>query len=126
MGFGLWGRGKRGVLIEMRVDQQNRHIGFRNIKLLTPGRKLSVGGDASSFLIFLVSFPARIAEISYDGEIFTFSPRKKEFFPEVKEPIVDCLEKEIPAQSRKGYPITIHFLRYVSPLEEINRILHIP
>jgi len=123
-GFGLLRRRKEGRMIEMRVDQQNRHIGFKNINLLRPGQTLSVGGGASRFLVFLVPFPPRIAGISFDGETYTFKPRRMEFFPKLEGPVEDCLGKPIPAQSGKGYSITIRFLRYVSPLEEINRILH--
>jgi hypothetical protein len=124
--FGFFRSRKTGRLIEMRVDQQNRHIGFRNINLLTPGQTLSVGGGASRFLIFLVPFPPRIASLSFDGDSYTFKPRRMEFFPDLAGPIDNCLDKSIPARSRKGYSITIRFLRYVSPLEEINRILRIP
>lgn len=125
-GFGLFRRRKKGRMIEMRVDQQNRHIGFKNINLLCPGQTLSVGGGTSRFLVFLVPFPPRIAGISFDGETYTFKPRRMELFPELEGPVEDCLDKPIPAQSGKGYSITIRFLRYVSPLEEINRILHRP
>ena len=126
MGVGFLKRRKKGRMIEMRVDQQNRHIGFRNINLLFPGQTLSVGGGTSRFLIFLVPFAPRIAGISSDGETFTFRPRRMEFFPELEGPVEDCLGKPIPAKSEKGYSITIRFFRYVSPLELINRILHIP
>ncbi len=124
--FGFFASRKKGPLIEMRVDQQNRHIGFRNINLLVPGQTLSVGGGSSRFLIFLVPFPPRIASLSFDGDSYTFKPRRMEFFPDLVGPIEDCLGKSIAARSRKGYSITIRFLRYISPLEEINRILRIP
>jgi hypothetical protein len=109
--------------IEMIVELQKRHIGFRNIHKLPKNKSLSVGGGHSSFLIFLVPVPAHIAEIHFDGRIFIFTPRKKEFFPHLGGPVKDCLLKDIPAVSAKGYEFSLFFRRYVSPLEEINNLM---
>jgi hypothetical protein len=86
----------------------------------------TVGGGASNFLIFLVPVPPRIADLSYDGQELTFIPRRAEFFPGLSAPVTNCLNKTIPARSSTGYLITMRFRRYVSPLEEINRILLSP
>ncbi len=115
--------GKRGVLIEMRVAMQNHHIGFRNIHAIEKNKHKTVGGGLSRYLIFLVPVPSHIAEIHYDGESYMFKRIKKSFFPELHDDVPDCLDKDIPAQSKKGFPLTLRFHRYVSPLEEINRIL---
>jgi len=122
-GSGFLKRRRSGELIEMRVSQQNPHIGFRNIHPMDPGRTLTVGGGRSSFLIFLVPFPSHIAEISRRGDSYTFTPVKPAFFPELSGPVEGCLYRDLPARSGRGYPVTIRFIRYVSPLEEINRIL---
>jgi hypothetical protein len=109
-------------LIQMKVDMQNPYIGLRNILSIAPGSSKSIGGGFSNFLIFLVPVPSRIAEIRYDGVTYTFIPRKKEYFPTLTGEISDCLNKNIPARSRKGFPIIINFHRYISPLTEINRL----
>ncbi|HUV06463.1 MAG TPA: vWA domain-containing protein [Spirochaetia bacterium] len=114
---------KTGEVIEMRVRQQNPRIGVRNIHFMRPGSRLTVGGGRSHFLIFIAPIPSSIGEISYDGDDFTFVPKKKHFFPDLDAPVVSCLGKEIPALSDKGYALFLRFKRYVSPLDEINRIL---
>jgi hypothetical protein len=112
-----------GELIEMRVEGQNTRIGYRNVHRIKRNRSKTVGGGRSHFLIFLVPFPQHAAEISYDGQRFRFSLKKRDVFPQLKGDVENCLDKDIPARSRKGYDLTIRFQRYVSPLEEINRIL---
>ncbi|MBN1799014.1 MAG: VWA domain-containing protein [Spirochaetales bacterium] len=109
--------------IEMIVELQKRHIGFRNIHKIHRNKCLSVGGGHSSFLIFLVPVPSRIAEISFDGRTFTFTPLKKEYFPHLSGPIKNCLETEIPAVSAKGYELSLSFHRYISPLEQLNELM---
>jgi len=110
-------------LIEMRVDQQNHRIGFRNVHRIGTGAARSVGGRFSSFLVFLVPLPSGIAEIrNVDGR-YVFTPLREELFPDVRGPIEDCLGKEIPFVNAKGRRLTLHFLEWVSPLEEINRIM---
>ena len=44
-------------------------------------------------------------------------------FPDLKGPVTDCLNTPIPAISEKGFPITILFRKYVSPLEIVNQLL---
>jgi Mg-chelatase subunit ChlD len=109
--------------IEMIVELQKRHIGLRNIHKIHKNKSLSVGGGHSSFLIFLVPVPSHIAEISFDGRTFTFTPLKKEYFPQLSGPIKHCLETEIPAVSDKGYELSLSFHRYISPLEQINALM---
>ena len=116
-------RRPRGELVEMRVQGQNTRIGFRNIHRIKRNRRKTVGGGRSDFVIFLVPFPRHIAEIHYDGERYRFSPTKSEYFPEQKGDVADCLGKDIRARSKRGYDVVLQFRRYVSPLEEINRIL---
>jgi hypothetical protein len=107
----------------MRVDQQNHRIGFRNVHRVTVGGARSIGGRFSSFLIFLIPTPSHIAEIRNVEGRYVFRTLKKEWFPSVNGPIEDCLGKEIPFVSAKGQVFSLTFKEWVSPLEEINRIL---
>jgi hypothetical protein len=107
----------------MRVEQQNHRVGFRNVHRIGTGAARSIGGRFSSFLIFLVPMPSGIAEIrNVDGR-YVFTPLREELFPGVSGPIEDCLGKEIPFVNAKGRELSLHFREWVSPLEEINRIL---
>ncbi|MGO9309919.1 MAG: vWA domain-containing protein [Spirochaetia bacterium] len=116
-------QGSLPPLIEMRVEQQNHRIGFRNVHRIGTGSAKSVGGRFSSFLVFLVPTPSNIAEIrNVDGR-YVFTPRRSELFPGVSGPIEDCLGREIPFVSVKGHALSLHFREWVSPLEEINRIM---
>jgi hypothetical protein len=116
--------GMFGELIEMRVAFQNPHVGFRNIHKVEEGKKASVGGGLSTFLIFLIPIPSNIAEVSKEGDTYVFTPLKEEFFPELHDSIVDCLEKDIQIVSKQGYRSAIRFHKYISPLTELNHLLH--
>jgi hypothetical protein len=111
-------------LVEMVVTTQNRRIGMRNVHYLRPGASATVGGGRSMFLIYFVPVPRRMAILTYDGKKYTFVPRKVELFPSLVGPLVDCLGKVIPAKSARGYPFTIVFRAFVSPLEAINRLMN--
>ncbi len=110
-------------LIEMRVSFQNPHIGFRNVHSITPDKPRTIGGGHSDFLIFLVYFPPRIAIIENRDNSYNIVPIRKEFFPNSGEKITNCLNREIPIVSPKGHELTILFKEYISPLEEINRLM---
>jgi hypothetical protein len=110
-------------LIEMRVSLQNHRIGFRNVHRVPPGANRSVGGRFSSYLIFLLPFPASIGEIrNVDGK-YVFTPLRTELFPGVAGSVEDCLDKEIPFVSPKGRELSLHFRQWVSPLDEINALM---
>lgn len=111
-------------LIEMRVAFQNPHIGFRNIHRIDENKTLSIGGGFSTFLIFLIPMPSHIAEIENIEGIYVFTPLKMEFFPDLKGPVENCLNKEIPVVSKHGYRTQITFKEYESPLSRINKLLH--
>jgi len=111
-------------LVEMVVTTQNRRIGMRNVHYLRPGASATVGGGRSMFLIYFVPVPRGMAILTYDGNKYTFVPRKIEHFPSLAGPLVDCIGKVIPSKSIYGYPFTIVFRAFVSPLEEINRLMH--
>ncbi len=109
--------------IEMRVSLQNSHIGFRNVHRIASGSSRSVGGGFSAYLVFLVSVPRGIAEIRNENGGYTFVPLRGELFPDLSGPLPDCLEKEIPFTTSRGKELTLRFRRWVSPLEEINRLM---
>ncbi len=116
---------KPGTLdVELRVSDQNPHIGARNVNKLSAGGSKSVGGGASDFLVFLVNVPRRSAELHFDGEKLTFVPLRPELFPELQGPLEDCLGKDIPMISRSGYPLSLRFSVYEKPADTINRLLH--
>ncbi len=117
-------RAEKGPLIEMQVSLQSSRIGFRNIRGIEAGRRRSVGGGWSAFLIFLVPLPRRIAEIRYDGVRYSFAVIRPRFFPTVPALIPDCLGVDIPLMSEKGFPIVLRFVRYISPLERIHSLLN--
>ena len=113
------------IQIELRVTEQNPHIGMRNVQSIRSGSCRSIGGGRSDFLIFLVPVPQRCAEIHYDGEICTFVPLRPEFFPELSgQPLTDCIGKEITMVSKKGYRMSLRFSKYEAPANKINRLLH--
>ncbi len=110
-------------LVEMVVIMQNRHIGLRNVRYMRPGSSATVGGGRSAFLVYFVPVPPRMAYLRYDGRKYTFVPVKADLFPDLAGPVQDCLGKEIPALSPRGYRFTIVFRRFLSPLDEINRLM---
>lgn len=111
--------------IELRVTGQNPNIGGRNIHPMGAGAHRTVGGGGSAFLIYLYPCPAHIGEIVCDGESYTFSPTKAEFFPDLKGDVRNCLGKEIRVLPDEHHDVTFTFRRYVSPLAEVNRIMHL-
>ena len=110
-------------LIEMRVDLQNHRVGFRNVHRISSGSARTVGGRFSSYLVFLVQVPAGIGEIrNVDGK-YVFTPLRPEMFPALSGPLDDCLETDIPFVGPKGREMVLHFRQWVSPLEEINKLM---
>jgi hypothetical protein len=107
----------------MKVDSQNPNIGTRNIHPVSPGSRRSVGGDGSTFLIYYIQVPRRIGDIRNDGKKYSFVPRRPEYFPELSKPLDHCLDKPIRAVSSRGREITFHFHEYISPLEQLNRLM---
>jgi hypothetical protein len=111
--------------IEMRVVGQNPKVGMRNIHTLRPGTRLSVGGRKDAFFIFLVRVPGHVAELRFDGNVYTFVPTKPEFFPELSAPLPSFLGQPITLLSKDGRRLTLYFREWISPLEEVNRIMHL-
>jgi hypothetical protein len=112
-------------MLEMRVSEQNSHIGFRNIHRIPEGGSRGVGGGFSAYLIFIVPFPRKIAEIRNEGGRYTFIPLRPEFFPALTGHLSDCIGVDIPMVTPKGMGFTIRFRQWISPLEEINALLRL-
>jgi hypothetical protein len=112
------------IQVEFIVEDQNPHIGSRNVHSLNAGSSKSIGGGSSDFLIFLVSIPRKSAELHFDGEKLTFVPLRSELFPELSGPVEDCLGVDIPMISKSGYPLKLRFTAYEKPADKINRLLH--
>jgi hypothetical protein len=110
-------------LIEMRVSLQNSHVGFRNVHRVLPGTARSVGGGASSYLVFITRVPRGIAEIRNEGGAYTFVPLAGGYFPEHPGPVKRCLGLEIPFTGPKGHRYTIAFREWKSALDEINALM---
>jgi Mg-chelatase subunit ChlD len=112
-------------LVEMRVELQNHRVGFRNVHRIAEGSAKSIGGRSSAYLVFLAPVPARIAEIrNVDGK-FVFTPLRSECFPGINGPVEDCMGKAIPFVSSRGRAHVLYFREWVSPLEEVNRIMRL-
>lgn len=110
-------------LIEMRVSLQNSRVGFRNVHRVLPGTARSVGGGASTYLVFITRVPRAIAEIRNEGGSYAFLPLRGEFFPELSGPVKHCLGVEIPFTGPKGHRYTIVFREWRSALDEINALM---
>ena len=107
----------------MRVSLQNSHLGFRNVHRVLPGTARSVGGGASSYLVFITRVPRGIAEIRNEGGAYTFVPLAGGYFPEHPGPVKRCLGLEIPFTGPKGHRYTIAFREWKSALDEINALM---
>jgi hypothetical protein len=116
-------KGSLAPLIEMRVSLQNPRIGFRNVHRIPDGGGRTIGGGISAYLIFLVHTPSSVAEIRNEAGRYVFTPRRPEIFPGMNGPIQDCLGVEIPFVGPNGRKMSLSFHEWVSPLEEINRIM---
>jgi hypothetical protein len=112
-------------MLNLFVDGQSTAIGRRNIHNVKPGYTFTIGGGKSDFLIFFVSIPSHIADIRYDGNQCTFTPRKPQYFPDTgSQTIPNCIGKAIRVISDKNYEFFIRLDRYQDPLIALNRLLH--
>ena len=112
-------------MTELFVYNQTTSIGKRNIHVMKPGSSMSIGGSKNdSFLIFLVPFPANLAQIHYDGGEYRLSILKSEYFPyETSSTIYNCIGRDITIVSKKGYHVTFTFRGYEDPMIKLNTIL---
>ncbi|QSH92912.1 VWA domain-containing protein [Treponema medium] len=112
-------------MTELFVYNQTTLIGKRNIHVMKSGTRLSIGGSKSDdFLIFLVPFPANLAQVQYDGNDYRVSILKPEYFPyETSNTIYPCIGRDITAVSKKGYHVTFTFRGYEDPMIRLNTLL---
>ncbi len=116
--------GSDRVMLELFVDRQATNIGKRNVHVMKPGSRLSVGGGQSPFLVFLVRFPPRIAEIRYDGISCSLALLKPEYFPEETETVIpNCVDRTFKIVSDHDYEVTFSFKTYEDPVKKLNRLL---
>lgn len=117
-------RNKSGMT-EIYVLNQNRNIGMRNIHVMKPGTSLTLGGGKTdNFLIFLVPFPAHLAQVRYDGQDYHLAILKPKYFPYEKSNVVNnCIGKTVTIVSDKGYHVYFTFREYENPTEKLNSIL---
>ncbi len=117
-------RANGNIMLELKVRNQNPHIGKRNIHVMKSGSRLSLGGGHSAFWVFLVKFPARIAEVRFDGTQCSLAILKPQYFPYAENSIIeDCIGKEITIVSDKDYEITFMLHEYEDPVIKLNRLL---
>lgn len=112
------------VMLELHVDNQNPNIGKRNIHMMKAGSRLSLGGGTSPFLVFLVKFPSKIAEIRYDGKECSLAILKPQYFPYEESNIIhDCVNRKVIIVSDKEYELTFEMRIYEDPVQTLNRLL---
>ena len=109
--------------VEFRLSGQNPFNGGRNIRWIGKSSR-SVGGGGSFFLIFLIKVPERIAEVEFTENGLRFTPLKPEFFPGLQGPVENCINRPMTLRTDHG-DFSILFREWISPLERINRILHL-
>ncbi len=112
------------LLLRLWVKDQNPNIGRRNTHIIKAGQRLSLGGGSSDFLLFLVPFPKRIADIRYDGETCILFPKKMGFFDIEGSYIPDCIGKNITVLSQRGIQLELRFELFEDPLTKLNLFLH--
>lgn len=109
--------------IVMRLVYRNYLLNRKVLGDLPPGGVKTVGGRGSYFSIPYLILPNKIAEVENQSGLFILTPVEPEYFPETRGPLRDFLGKEITVQSKEGEKVIILFHPYVSPLEEINKIM---
>lgn len=116
--------GSNRLLLELVVNDQNPHIGKRNVHMMGAGTRLSIGGGNSAFLVFLVKFPAKIAEIRFDGQNCALAILKPEYFPYEQETIIPfAIGRTFTIISDKEHEITFGFRVYEDPVLKLNKLL---
>ena len=113
------------LAVEMHVTGQNPYQGTRNISVIREGETKLVGGRSCPYTVFIISIHKPIAEIHYDGSRYTLKPLIAEAFPDLSGELKDCLDRYITIRDEAGRRTQIRFSRWVSPLERINKIMHL-
>ncbi len=112
--------------LEMLVSGQSRFAGRLNVLNVPEGTPVAVGGrNSGGFVILIAHFPAEIGRIEKRGEGYSFVITEDRYFPRLSGVLYNCLDKDIPVSTDKGEEVIIRFRTWISPLERINRILHL-
>ncbi|MBN1648985.1 MAG: VWA domain-containing protein [Spirochaetales bacterium] len=95
------------------------------VQRLDKDRELTLGsGNSSFYLYFSKMLPGVIASIRFNGNRCSFIPHDFKYFPDLKSPLDDCINQKIRIVNGHEEQI-ITFKEWLSPLEEINRIMHL-
>ncbi len=115
----------RSGMTEIFVFDQTRAIGKRNIHVMKAGTRLGVGGHkGDDFLIFLVPFPRRLAQVYFDGEVYHLAILKPRYFPYEESSVVhDCVGRVVTLVSDRGYHVPFTFRQYEDPAVRLNNLL---
>ena len=117
-------RENKNIMLELFVKNQNTAIGRRNVHMMRAGNRLSIGGNNSGFLVFLVQFPSKIAEVRFDGTECTLAILKPEFFPYEDSVIIEnCIHREFTIVSDHGYEVSFSLREFDDPVVRLNRLL---
>lgn len=112
--------------LELLVGGQRRFPGGFNIIDVAEGSPVSLGGRGSGgFTIFIAPFPDRIATIEKKKDGYSLQIIDEASFPDRRGTIRDCSNRDITLVDRHGREVIIRFQEWISPLERINRILHL-
>lgn len=95
----------------------------RHVQRLEKHTDLTLGsGNSSFYLYFNKMLPGAIAKIRFNGTRCSFIPEDFKYFPGLKAPLEDCINRKITIVHGDEEQ-TITFKEWLSPLEEINRIM---
>lgn len=121
------GKGKEGDIgVEMRADFQHNFLG-RNTHWFSPGDSFSVGAPGESdYEITTIQIDGVIASVRRVDENLNFSPIQEDYFPELRgQTVENCLGRHFRVVSpESGKETALVFKKYISPLERLNRLLH--
>ncbi len=115
-----------GIAYEMIIDSQNRRIGTRNVQWFTEGSTFTIGGSRSDdYIIFIYPVEHHIAEIIMEKGSLYIKIIHKNYFPGIKDSIVPLENRVLHAVSSDGREFSLKIEKWISPLDKINRILHL-
>lgn len=116
----------KSIQVELIVEEQNSHIGLRNVHNIKSGNVMSLGSHRlHDYLLFVIKVPGKIGELVFDGDECTFYPLRLDLFPELKGPVTNCLGKTILVKTKNDYVMHIQFKEYENPAEKVNKLLKI-
>lgn len=116
----------KSIQVELIVEEQNPHIGLRNVHNIKSGNVMSLGSHRlHDYLIFVIKVPGKIGELVFDGDECTFYPLRLDLFPELNGPVTNCLGKTILVKTKNDFVMHIQFNEYENPAEKVNKLLKI-